>query len=295
MSTHRHRGFDLLFITQWPSKLHHQIRTLCGKHVHMNRPMGMQRAGVLTWPRVQSDPYDEKQRESAEEEIWPYPKALYSKYTSATLHTVTHKFKIPGKVWSALSVTVVLGLIVGGVYLYVAKAQVKATGTKPAPVSSAEGPQVQAPMGAHAAPVVEKDVDISTVGGYQRAMQPVIESMPWTAPAFSGREIVSEPRVFCSASEAGLDANGEMQEASCTCLTEQSTEYRMSPLACRYLARHGEAYNPFRRVVERESRGAGGTPADIGPSGPAPALEAARGSGSADAQQAAYGQYRDKG
>ncbi|XHH28255.1 zonular occludens toxin domain-containing protein [Xanthomonas euroxanthea] len=76
MSTHRHRGVDLVFVTQWPSKIHHQVRLLIGTHIHMNRAMGSQRAGMLTWSRVQPDPYDERQREKAEEEIWAFPKGL---------------------------------------------------------------------------------------------------------------------------------------------------------------------------------------------------------------------------
>lgn len=103
MSTHRHKGVDLVLITQWPSKVHHQVRTLVGKHIHMNRAMGLQRAGVLTWTRTQADPYDERQRDKAEEEIWAYPKDLYKRYVSATLHTASYKFRIPRKLWGALS------------------------------------------------------------------------------------------------------------------------------------------------------------------------------------------------
>ena len=42
----------------------------------MNRGMGLQAAGVVQWPRVQVDPYDEQARDKAEEEIWSYPKDL---------------------------------------------------------------------------------------------------------------------------------------------------------------------------------------------------------------------------
>ena len=42
---------------------------------------------MLTWTRVQADPYDESQREKAEEEIWAFPQDLYGRYKSATLHT----------------------------------------------------------------------------------------------------------------------------------------------------------------------------------------------------------------
>ncbi len=111
LSTHRHGGYDIDLITQWPSKVHHQARSLVGEHLHMNRALGMERAGVLKWTRVQSDPYDEKQREKAEEEIWAYPKDLYGRYFSATLHTASHKFRIPKKVWGILSMLLVAGVL----------------------------------------------------------------------------------------------------------------------------------------------------------------------------------------
>lgn len=126
MSTHRHRGVDLVLVTQWPSKIHHQVRTLVGQHIHMNRAMGMQRAGVLTWSRMQANPYDEKEREKAEEEIWTYPKDLYTRYISATLHTSTYKFKIPMKVWSGLSVAVTVVMIVAGIYWWMSPAKAEA-------------------------------------------------------------------------------------------------------------------------------------------------------------------------
>lgn len=147
MSTHRHRGFDLVFVTQWPSKIHHQVRTLIGSHTHMNRGMGLQAAGVLQWPRVQVDPYDEKQRDKAEEEIWSYPKDLYGKYKSATLHTASHKFKIPKKVLAGLSKLVVTLLVLWGLWYFLVPqgkpkpeegpAQKEASLLAPAPASPA--------------------------------------------------------------------------------------------------------------------------------------------------------------
>lgn len=84
------------------------MSSLIGSHTHMNRAFGMQRAGVLAWTRVQADPYDERIRDKAEEEIWVYPKNLYDRYRSATLHTASHKFKVPKRVWQGLSVAVAL-------------------------------------------------------------------------------------------------------------------------------------------------------------------------------------------
>lgn len=148
MSTHRHRGFDLVFVTQWPTKIHHQVRSLIGEHTHMTRAMGLGMAGVVKWSRVQLDPYDERQREKAEEEIWKFDKSLYDRYTSATLHTVSHKFRIPAKVWSGLSVVVVVLLLAWGGWKYSTSKTESTEPTTDAP--AAEGASLLAPAAASA-------------------------------------------------------------------------------------------------------------------------------------------------
>ena len=234
MSTHRHRGFDLVFVTQWPSKIHHQVRTLVGSHTHMNRAFGMQRAGVLTWSRVQSDPYDEKARDKAEEEIWAYPKALYSRYRSATLHTASHKFKVPAKVWQGLSVVVVL--IVAGwlLYAFIIK-------PPPAPETTEEGAgavpaaAALAPLGAGvqaARPLTREE--------YIERFTPRVDFQPWSAPAFDDRPVQSQPEIYCMASGT------TEQDTTCRCVTEQGTKATVRKSVCLAIAFDGPAYNPFR-------------------------------------------------
>lgn len=146
MATHRHAGYDLVLITQWPSKIHHNVRQQCTSHVHMNRAMGAQAAGVVMWSRCQSDPYDEKEREKADEEVWSFPKDLYKRYTSSTLHTTSHKFRLPKKIKNGL--TTALSMAAMGALLWwwmgwdlsvffgggePAKAEATAGGPRPAP------------------------------------------------------------------------------------------------------------------------------------------------------------------
>lgn len=177
MSTHRHRGFDLVFLTQWPSKIHHQVRSLIGSHTHMNRGMGLQAAGVLQWPRVQVDPYDENQREKAEEEIWQYPKDLYGKYKSATLHTASHKFKIPKKVLAGLSKLVVTLLVLWALYYFLVPEK------KPKPEEGV--PQKEASLLAPAAPAPASS-DPVLLPGMQAYSQVNTEPAPSLAGCVSG-------------------------------------------------------------------------------------------------------------
>lgn len=239
LSTHRHRGFDIVFITQWPTKIHHQVRTLVGKHLHMNRAMGLQRAGVLTWTRVQLDPYDEREREKAEEEIWAYDKALYGRYKSATLHTATYKFKIPKKAWQALAMLIVGLLVAWGLWTFVFKPS--------APKGSdSSTPQALAPFGAGAAASAKP----RTPYEYAQAHLPRFATMPWTAPVFDDRKVTADPQLLCMAADAGIDADGVHLDASCTCLTEQGTKYDIGYGECVRIARDGPVYNPYKNLAQ---------------------------------------------
>ena len=249
MSTHRHRGFDLVFVTQWPNKIHHQVRSLIGSHTHMNRAFGMQRAGVLTWSRVQADPYDEKIRDKAEEEIWSYPKGLYERYRSATLHTASHKFQIPKRVWQGLSVLVTTIILFWAGWIYLAKQKADATehakekegaGAMPAALA-------QAPSGAGgpaARPLTREE--------YVENLTPRVEFQPWSAPAYDGRSVQSQPELYCMAS--GTTA----QDTTCTCLTEQGTKAKIRLPICLAIARDGPAYNPYREPRQRTGDGPSG-------------------------------------
>lgn len=284
MSTHRHGGYDLVLMTQWPTKLHHQLRTLVGKHIHMNRAMGLQRAGVLTWTRTQVDPYDERQREKAEEEIWPYPQDLYPRYVSATLHTATYKFRVPRKVWQALSMVLMMVVVGWGLWVLMFKPDGRLEG-------ESDQPQAEAPLGARAAAslgggdVVERP---ATIEEYAELHQPRFPDRPWTAPIYDDRKPTVDPLLVCMATAAGEGGDGQWRHASCTCLTEQGTAYAMDVRECTLIARRGPAYNPYR---ERRNDHQGAQLAQDGP--PAPAVVQAVGIG-APGQPARYGQFRNE-
>lgn len=284
MSTHRHRGFDLVLMTQWPTKIHHQVRALVGKHIHMNRAMGMQRAGVLTWTRMQVDPYDEKQREKAEEEIWAYPKGMYGRYFSAVLHTSSHKFRMPAKFWGGLSMLVTAALVFWLLWLFVFK---PATATDKPPVDAIGAAQAGAPLGAGALPAsAEPSPD-----DYLDRLTARDPRMPWSAPIFDGRSATAEPRLFCMSSAEGVDANGRHRLPSCSCLTEQGTRVRNIEIhQCIEIAVSGEVYNPYRRA-EPPARAQEARPQQAFHEGQGGGPSLLRGVESAHASIASYGDF----
>lgn len=96
METHRHGGYDLVFITQAPTFIHHHIRKLVGRHVHLYRSSGIQGAVRYEWSHVCDSPNDRREQQRADSVIWKFPKQHFSFYTSAVKHT--HKFKLPFKI-----------------------------------------------------------------------------------------------------------------------------------------------------------------------------------------------------
>lgn len=95
LTKHRHDGYDIVFITQDATFLHHDIRKLVGTHIHLYRGHGSSVVSRYTWSHYCASPNDRKEQERATAEMWRFPKDLYQYYKSSQVHT--HKFNIPRK------------------------------------------------------------------------------------------------------------------------------------------------------------------------------------------------------
>jgi len=109
LETHRHRGIDIILITQHPKLLHAHVRRLVGRHYHLFRMYGAETAKVFR--RDGAMDVDRASNLRAEDSfLWQYPKKLYGNYKSATVHT--HKRQLPAFVKRALwGLAVVIPLI----------------------------------------------------------------------------------------------------------------------------------------------------------------------------------------
>jgi len=111
METHRHSGHDLVFITQAPTFVHHHIRKLVGKHIHVFRALGMKGATIYTWDGICDAPNDKREHRRADVTRWSYPQKLFGDYKSATVHT--HKFTIPKRfIFIGIALVAIVALIV---------------------------------------------------------------------------------------------------------------------------------------------------------------------------------------
>jgi len=106
--THRHRGFDIILITQHGKLLHAHIRRLVGRHYHVVRMYGTQNATIYA-KDGQMDTDKQHQLLKEDSHLWSYPKENFKKYKSATVHT--HKAHMPKFVKRALIGLAVVAVI----------------------------------------------------------------------------------------------------------------------------------------------------------------------------------------
>ena len=66
LETHRHTGHDIVFITQSPALIHHHIRKLVGRHIHVHRAAGLKRATLYTWDFAVASPNDRVEQQRAD-------------------------------------------------------------------------------------------------------------------------------------------------------------------------------------------------------------------------------------
>ena len=106
---HRHRGFDIVLITQDAKLLDVHVRRLVNYHRHVKRTFGAQRCTVFEWSGVHDpkDYHDIKKANSAKNK--KYPKETFALYSSATIHT--EQRKIP---WKILVVLPLMLVFIGG-------------------------------------------------------------------------------------------------------------------------------------------------------------------------------------
>ncbi|SCZ52948.1 zonular occludens toxin domain-containing protein [Thiohalomonas denitrificans] len=119
--THRHRGHDVVLVTQHPHLIDAHVRKLVERHQHVMRPFGHSYAVVYEW-QVCVDPQRRGVEKDALKSRWKYPKDAFGAYKSASVHTV--RKRLPGKLLLLPLLGVLLGLL-----LWVAQSQLSAGDT----------------------------------------------------------------------------------------------------------------------------------------------------------------------
>lgn len=83
LHVHRHMGVDFILITQHPQRLHKTVRDLVGRHVHVRKIFGLNRAVLYEWDHC----HNPSSLRDAVKTFWAYPRDVFKLYTSAEIHT----------------------------------------------------------------------------------------------------------------------------------------------------------------------------------------------------------------
>lgn len=95
LETHRHGGYDLIFITQSPKFLHLHLLELVNEHYHVKRPFNKKQAEIHMHRKTCMLPETEAAEKRAEDIFkFAYPPELFKKYKSTEIVT-NAKVRVP--------------------------------------------------------------------------------------------------------------------------------------------------------------------------------------------------------
>lgn len=245
LSTIRHLGVRLVLVTQQPDFLDSYVRGLVGFHEHLYRTSGKSNTFIFRNNQVMENvrlPF-KRIKNTYDHEKWSLPEKYFAYYTSAELHTM--KYRMPALLRRVLMILPIAALMFG-VSGYLVFQDTMFAKKEAEPAGSGEASSATAAAD-DAPPDAVSTKAPRNAEQYAQEQIPRLVNAPWSAPVFDDVNRASaKPELFCAASEAGTGANGERLDESCSCLTEQGTRYMLPESDCRYIARYGQAYNPYR-------------------------------------------------
>lgn len=231
LETHRHKGIDLVFITQHPTLIDPAVRKLTQKHRHLVRMFGMEVSTVHTWHSVRDNCDKPVARKDSEKQRWAFDKSIYKLYKSAEVHTVKRSIPLRAK----LLVMVPLAVFGAGWFVY-------ATLVKPKTDRAVDVPVAAAAVSAGAGSPGRmrdrpgRDIDpLQDAKEYAFMNTPRIDGLTHTAPKYD--EITKPVRAPVPA--MCIQRGGASSQTTCKCYTQQGTPMDVNLTMCLGFARNG--------------------------------------------------------
>jgi zona occludens toxin len=215
LETHRHKGIDLVFITQHPMLLDTNVRRLVGRHFHVARRFGMQRSSIFEYESCKDQPLQKIDTATARTE-WTYPKEAFSYYKSAEVHTVKRRLPFKYFVIAGALVSVVLAV---GFTLSRFKDRIQGTDASTVALKKELGESASIP-GQH----------LKQKGDYFADRLPRITGLAFTAPVF---DEVTKPV------DAPYPAACVSSKSRCKCFSQQATILDVHEGLCRQIVERG--------------------------------------------------------
>jgi len=214
LETHRHKGLDIVLITQHPMLIDQNIRRLAGKHFHLQRIYGFHKATLMEFQSVREN--CDKNNKDALKTTWNYPKNVFDYYKSAEVHT--HKGKLPKHFYYLIAL--VFLFLAGVAYIYNKRTSPVEPSTDQAQTTPEQSIQ-QTPT---------RPGEQLTVFDYLNQHQPRVAGLPHTAPIYDG---VTKPV------RAPYPAACVQSATRCRCYTQQGTRMDTPETLCKDIAAGG--------------------------------------------------------
>lgn len=246
LSKHRHKGWDVYFITQAPTAVDHEARKYVNEHFHYSRSFG---APIVTEYHKGNGVIDLSDKWALKNDCNKkqkrLPKSVWDLYHSAETHT--HQFKLPSRL---LIIPVIVAVIIGLSWFFYN--WYSHTG------ELAESQQVEpsSPLpGGGSGEGVPRSSKVSMgTADWGTLMKPEISGLPFTAPIY--REEATKPKSIPIVSGC---MSFKADYSDCQCYTQQGTRITdMSQQMCVRALRDG-VFNHLAendRDIEQEERAA---------------------------------------
>ena len=219
METHRHLGVDLVLITQNPGLVDANIRKLVGRHFHVVRSFGRDRATVREWESCKE--LSKSTIKEAVPHYFKYPKESYGWYKSAEVHT--HKKRVPMRVYVMYAIPVFLVICFGAAYVVVHKAsRVGVEGVAKAAGTDVGGGGVRGGKVEHLSRVE-----------WLKIREPRIAGLVHTAPVYD--ELTKPTRVALPVA----CVRGERERGRCQCYSQDATVMDVGTALCMDIVARG--------------------------------------------------------
>lgn len=231
LNTHRHKGFDIFVITQYPKMIDVAVRRLVGTHLHYDRRFGAKTVNRYMWNRVEEEPNDQWKKKEAVRESVKFDPKIYDLYSSAEIHT--HKRRFPPKLVIAGAFIVSIPFLawwgISSVRLPELDQTVAMVGSEVAPGGSEN-------MTSRPDPVASKQIQVEYM------YTPRVTGFPHTAPIYDEvTKPVTYPRYNC------IMPAGRPRD--CRCYSQQATLLDTTVAVCMSIIERG-LFDPARPDAE---------------------------------------------
>lgn len=219
--THRHRGVDVVLVTQDASLVDAHVRKLTERHFLLKRPFGLDYAKVLEFHGI-GDANNSAEVKQALETRFTHPKELYGKYKSASVHAV--KKRVPVK--ALLLPLLFLAIVLAGYFVYNRMFGPDSTAAKVKLEKKKEEQEKKKAPGAtiQTANSGKQQGLPRSLPAYLDEFTPRTPDLPSSAPIYD--QLVAQVKDFPRV--AGCVSN----KGKCWCYTQQGTRLDIRPDVC---------------------------------------------------------------